>query len=82
MDGLPVDPPAMVISKDNAIMRHNRLRALLTAEEPSLGAHLLSTWPTLVELVGQAGNYDYIEFTPNIRHSICTTWTISAARRS
>ncbi len=44
-------------------MRHNRLRALLTANKPSLGTHLLSTWPTLVELVGQAGNYDYVEFT-------------------
>ena len=44
-------------------MRHNRLRALLTADEPSIGTHLLSSWPTLVELVGDAGNYDYIEFT-------------------
>jgi 4-hydroxy-2-oxoheptanedioate aldolase len=44
-------------------MRHNRLRALLTAGEPSIGTHLLSSWPTLVELVGDAGNYDYIEFT-------------------
>lgn len=44
-------------------MRPNRLRALLTAGEPSLGTHLLSTWPTLVELVGQAGGYDYVEFT-------------------
>ena len=44
-------------------MRHNRLRALLTAGEPTIGTHLLSTWPTLVELVGHAGNYDYVEFT-------------------
>ena len=44
-------------------MRPNRLRALLTAGEPTVGTHLLSTWPTLVELVGQAGNYDYVEFT-------------------
>ncbi len=44
-------------------MRHNRLRELLSADEPSLGTHLLSTWPTLVELIGQAGNYDYVEFT-------------------
>src|ERR1700704_72874 len=44
-------------------MRHNRLRELLTAGEPTIGTHLLSTWPTLVELVGQAGNYDYVEFT-------------------
>jgi 4-hydroxy-2-oxoheptanedioate aldolase len=44
-------------------MRPNRLRALLNAGAPSIGTHLLSSWPTLVELVGDAGNYDYIEFT-------------------
>jgi 2-keto-3-deoxy-L-rhamnonate aldolase RhmA len=44
-------------------MRPNRLRALLDAGEPTVGTHLLSTWPTLVELVGQAGQYDYVEFT-------------------
>ena len=44
-------------------MRRNRLRELLTAGKPTIGTHLLSTWPTLVELVGQAGNYDYVEFT-------------------
>jgi 2-keto-3-deoxy-L-rhamnonate aldolase RhmA len=44
-------------------MRQNRLRELLLAEKPTLGTHLLSTWPTLVELVGHSGTYDYIEFT-------------------
>ena len=44
-------------------MRHNRFRELLTTGKPTLGTHLLSSWPTLVELVGSAGNYDYIEFT-------------------
>ncbi len=44
-------------------MRINRLRALLDGGSPTLGTHLLSTWPTLVELVGQTGRYDYIEFT-------------------
>ena len=44
-------------------MRPNRLRALLSAGKPTLGTHLLSTWPTLVELVGEAGSYDYVEFT-------------------
>lgn len=44
-------------------MRPNRLRALLNGNKPTLGTHLLSTWPTLVELVGFAGNYDYVEFT-------------------
>src|SRR6202030_4616911 len=36
---------------------------VLNATQPTIGTHLLSTWPTLVELVGQAGNYDYVEFT-------------------
>src|SRR6202020_3279059 len=49
--------------RGDVTMRHNRLRALLTANQPTLGTHLLSTWPTLVELVGFAGNYDYVEFT-------------------
>ncbi len=44
-------------------MRPNRLRQLLDAGKPSLGTHILSTWPTLVELVGQTGHYDYVEFT-------------------
>ncbi len=44
-------------------MRRNQLRAKLNAGEPTLGTHLLSVWPTLVELVGRTGHYDYIEFT-------------------
>ena len=44
-------------------MRKNRLRELIAAGQPSLGTHLLSTWPTLVELVGHTGLYDYIEFS-------------------
>ena len=42
-------------------MRRNRLRELLDAGKPSLGTHLLSTWPTLVELAGASGQFDYIE---------------------
>lgn len=44
-------------------MRPNRLRQRLNAGQPTLGTHILSAWPTLVELIGQAGNYDYVEFT-------------------
>ena len=44
-------------------MRPNLLRQKLTAGQPTLGTHLLSAWPTLVELVGRSGHYDYIEFT-------------------
>jgi 4-hydroxy-2-oxoheptanedioate aldolase len=44
-------------------MRANRLRQKLNAGEPTIGTHILSSWPTLVELIGDAGNYDYVEFT-------------------
>lgn len=44
-------------------MRRNRLREKLAAGEPTLGTHLLSVWPTLVELIGESGHYDYVEFT-------------------
>ena len=43
-------------------LRRNRLRELLESGSPSLGTHLLSTWPTITELVGQTGCYDYVEF--------------------
>jgi len=44
-------------------MRRNQLREKLTNGEPTLGTHLLSVWPTLIELVGATGEYDYIEFS-------------------
>ena len=45
-------------------MRPNRLREKLDAGLPTLGTHILSAWPTLVELIGAAGgHYDYVEFT-------------------
>ena len=45
-------------------MRANRLRQKLDAGLPTLGTHILSSWPTLVELIGAAGGYyDYVEFT-------------------
>jgi len=44
-------------------MRRNRFRERLTAGEPTLGTHILSTWPTLIELIGQTGHYEYVEFT-------------------
>lgn len=43
-------------------VRTNRLRELLRSGSPSLGTHLLSTWPTVTELVGQTGQWDYVEF--------------------
>ncbi len=43
-------------------MRRNRLRELLDADQPSLGTHLHSSWPSIVELVGHSGMFDYVEF--------------------
>jgi 4-hydroxy-2-oxoheptanedioate aldolase len=44
-------------------VRRNRLRELIDSGRPSLGTHLLSVWPTLVELIGQSGQFDYVEIT-------------------
>ena len=42
--------------------RRNALNELLKADKPSLGTHLLGSWPGLVEVIGQTGVIDYIEF--------------------
>ena len=43
-------------------MRPNKLRKLLNADQPTLGTHLHSTWPSIVEVVGHTGLFDYVEF--------------------
>ena len=43
-------------------MKHNKLRALLEAGEPTVGTHIHSTWPSVVEIVGHTGMFDYVEF--------------------
>jgi len=35
---------------------------LLNADQPSLGTHLHISWPSIVELVGHSGAFDYVEF--------------------
>jgi len=44
-------------------MRRNHLHELLAAGKPTMGTHILSYWPTIVELIGATGLYDYVEFT-------------------
>ncbi len=44
-------------------MRRNQLREALSAGKPTVGTHILSCWPTLVELIGHSKQYDYVEFT-------------------
>ncbi len=43
-------------------MPRNKLRDLLAADAPTIGTHLHSTWPSVVEVVGHTGMFDYVEF--------------------
>jgi len=43
-------------------MRRNKLRELLNAGQPTIGTHIHSTWPSVVEAVGHTGAFDYVEF--------------------
>ena len=43
-------------------MRPNKLRELLNAGKPTIGTHIHSTWPSVTEVVGHTGMFDYIEF--------------------
>ena len=44
-------------------MRRNKLRELLNADCPTIGTHLHITWPSIVEVVGHTGVFDYVEFS-------------------
>ena len=44
-------------------MRRNTFSELLKAGRPTFGTHLFTQWPTIVEVVGHTGNFDYIEFS-------------------
>ena len=44
-------------------MRTNKLRNLLRQGKPTIGTRIMSTWPTIVEVVGHTGIFDYIEFS-------------------
>ena len=43
-------------------MRRNKLRELMDAGKPSLGTHIHSPWPSIIEMVGQSGMFDYVEY--------------------
>ena len=42
-------------------MKRNVLRELLDAGKPSLGTHMITTSPEIVEVIGHSGAFDYIE---------------------
>jgi len=43
-------------------MRANRLREKLKAGKPTVSTHIHTTWPSIVEALGNTGLYDYVEF--------------------
>jgi 2-keto-3-deoxy-L-rhamnonate aldolase RhmA len=43
-------------------MRRNRLRELLNEGKPTLGTHVIIPWPGIIEVIGQSGAFDYIEY--------------------
>ena len=43
-------------------MRRNKLRELLQEGKPTLGTHVLTPWPGMVEVIGHSGTFDYIEY--------------------
>ncbi len=43
-------------------MKRNRLRELLNEGKPTLGTHVISPWPGIVEVIGHTGVFDYIEY--------------------
>jgi len=44
-------------------MKKNRFRELLNAGKPTIGTHMITTSPQLVEVIGHSGAFDYIELT-------------------
>lgn len=43
-------------------MRANKFRELLKEDKPTIGTHIHTTWPSIVEAIGHTGTYDYVEF--------------------
>jgi 4-hydroxy-2-oxoheptanedioate aldolase len=43
-------------------MKPNKLRALLKEGKPTLGTHIHTTWPSIIEAIGASGAFDYVEF--------------------
>ena len=43
-------------------MRENRLRNILNDGKPSVATHIHTVWPSIVEVIGHTGLYDYVEF--------------------
>ena len=71
-------------NRGNAMaMRRNLLRERLNAGKPTVGTHILSGWPTLVELIGHSEQLRLCRVHRRVRAvRPCTISTISAAPSS
>jgi 2-keto-3-deoxy-L-rhamnonate aldolase RhmA len=45
------------------VLRPNRLREQMRKGKPTIGTHILSSWPGIVEAIGNSNMVDYIEFS-------------------
>jgi 4-hydroxy-2-oxoheptanedioate aldolase len=45
------------------VKKRNVLRQLLDDGKPTIGTHIHSTWPGMIEVIGHTGVMDYIEFS-------------------
>ncbi len=43
-------------------MKENKIRQLLAQRQPTTSTRIWSTWPFYTEVIGETGNFDYIEF--------------------
>ena len=43
-------------------MRPNKLRQSLDAGQPSIAPHVHTMWPSIIEVLGHTGMFDYVEF--------------------
>lgn len=50
------------VKRYNGTMRPNTLRSLLKSGRPTLGTRIQSQWPSIVEVIGYTGVFDYVEF--------------------
>lgn len=57
------EPDSMMDKGRTGLMRNNKLRALLTAGKPTLGTHMFTPSPAVVEILGHTGIFDYVEFS-------------------
>ena len=45
------------------ILRQNKLRRLMKEGKPTLGTHIHSSWPGIMEVIGNSEMMDYVEFS-------------------